>query len=576
MLRPSTSILHAIFLSACAAVASAAAPSLQLSIASSNANPAFAKDGNTVTLTIVASQPLAGPPTVLLDSNLITVTGSGINFTATHTVSTGTTSGFMSIDVSNYQDLSSNFGPQYTSTTDGSKVTVDLTNPSIIYGFETNNPNPRAEGVGWAKEGDTITVTLFASEPIAVPPTVEIAGSNVTLVQVSPTEFKADLVVTSSTPEGDASVFVSSFADFVGNIGDPINSPSTIVVDRTTPTVELGISTGNASGSHARLNDTVIVSIVAAEPLYVLPDVLIAGATATDYGSSSATNFGVAIFVDNNTPEGIASLSVTGVRDLAGNSGAAMTATTDGSAVTVDRTAPVTAATISQPAAVGNPIVVPFATEGALLPVLFVKRPGELSFSNAAASLIGGDFQITGPSNGSYEFYTIGTDLAGNVEVKSAADDQVIVNLVANGALTLSVTGNGTYLFPMETGLTVEVTLTGVTTRGTLTISRMEGNNSPGSLDAANLIDQSLVISAGGGLVFGNAEVVVPYDPTLLGGLTPAAITTAFRDASGVVTSVPATVDSIRQTITFQTTGFSNWYFGPSNATAADWIGLAE
>ncbi len=108
----------------------AIAPALPtVTIASDNANPAWAKSGNTITLSLDANESLQ-PPTMIIGGRTATVTGSGTHWQAASTVDGASMEGVASFSIT-YIDLAGNPGVAGTATTNSSSVKVDLTAPVL-------------------------------------------------------------------------------------------------------------------------------------------------------------------------------------------------------------------------------------------------------------------------------------------------------------------------------------------------------------------------------------------------------------------------------------------------------------
>ncbi|MGA2417880.1 MAG: Ig-like domain-containing protein [Candidatus Staskawiczbacteria bacterium] len=99
-------------------------------IQSSNANVAFAKTGDTITLTFSASEAI-NTPTVAIAGYPITVSGTGAGpYTATYVMASGDAEGVVSFNIV-FSDLAGNAGTPVTSTTDSSSVTFGKSAPTL-------------------------------------------------------------------------------------------------------------------------------------------------------------------------------------------------------------------------------------------------------------------------------------------------------------------------------------------------------------------------------------------------------------------------------------------------------------
>lgn len=100
-----------------------------VTITSSNANPAWAKAGDTITFHFVSNQPLQSR-VVLVGPDKAAISGSGTDFTATMPTTAMSTQGPVSFQIE-ATDLAGN-STTVTATTDGSSVTIDNTPPSSV------------------------------------------------------------------------------------------------------------------------------------------------------------------------------------------------------------------------------------------------------------------------------------------------------------------------------------------------------------------------------------------------------------------------------------------------------------
>ena len=128
-----------------------------------------------------------------------------------------------------------------------------------------------------------------------------------------------------------------SSPEFDGNYADGLQL--SVRTDFTAPILgPVTISSNNSNASWAKSGDTVTVSFTANEPIQT-PVVTLFGNAAT-VANPGGNNWTATATVGAGTTEGIATFSIAAV-DLIGNIAPAVTATTDASGVTVDKTPPV-------------------------------------------------------------------------------------------------------------------------------------------------------------------------------------------------------------------------------------------
>ena len=89
-----------------------------VTMSSNNANSAYAKEGDIVTLSFESNvaEPLQEYPTVTIDGNAATVSGSANEWTATYLMQSGDNEGDIDFTV-DFVDLAGNVGTQVTSLT---------------------------------------------------------------------------------------------------------------------------------------------------------------------------------------------------------------------------------------------------------------------------------------------------------------------------------------------------------------------------------------------------------------------------------------------------------------------------
>ncbi len=195
-----------------------------------------------------------------------------------------------------------------------------------------------------AKTGDTVTLVFAASEKISSP-TVFIAGQSVSATNSSGNTWSASYTLTGSDTEGSVG-FSIAFADIAANAGTTVTATtdsSAVTFDRTAPTLgTVALASNNAQTARAKVGDTITLAIAASEAIGT-PTVNIGGRSATVTSNGAITPAGsgytATIIASDSDPEGSLAIAIA-FTDLAGNAGTTVTATTDSSAVALDRTAP--------------------------------------------------------------------------------------------------------------------------------------------------------------------------------------------------------------------------------------------
>ncbi len=407
------------------------APELTVvSITSNNSNDSsLATDGNTVTLSFTSSEPILQPTvTISGDGASAIVTGSGISWSATKTVASTDDDGVVAFSIT-YSDLATNDGTQVTSVNDGTSVTVDQTAPTLsLVSIVSNNADPSR-----ATTDDTITLSFTSSEPI-LEPTVTFGGvAAVAVIGGDNTSWSATKTITPADSDGSTVTFAIDFTDLATNDGIQITGPTDgtgvtvyqTAPDTTAPTLTVvSIRSNNSNDSSlATTGNTITLSFTSSEPIGT-PDVTIHGGAATVTGSNitwSATK-AIASTDDDGAVEFTIDFS-----DLAAtpNVGTQVTATKDGTGVTVDNTAPtLTAVSIesnnsndSSLATAGNTITLSFtSSEPILEPIVTISGGGASAIVTGSNTSWSATKTITpADSDGSAVTFAIDfTDLATN------------------------------------------------------------------------------------------------------------------------------------------------------------------
>jgi len=99
-----------------------------VTIATNNTSGIWAKAGDSITLSITASENITAPAVAIASQSAI-VSGSNVSWSASYTVQAGDMPGAATLSVSSYSDLAGNAGLTVTATTDLSTVSIDTTAP---------------------------------------------------------------------------------------------------------------------------------------------------------------------------------------------------------------------------------------------------------------------------------------------------------------------------------------------------------------------------------------------------------------------------------------------------------------
>ena len=403
-----------------------------VAMASSNALPAYAKDGDTVTLTAQVSDSPAGlkaPPTVTIGGASSTVgVPVGSTFTAQHVMQPGDTvdgSGNVALSIS-ATDNAGNTASATTVSSPASNVKFYDGPPTLSsVSIASNDPGRTT----WARKSlDTVTVTFVSPRDLAGAPTVTIGAHAVAAVltpsgqTAAPWTYTASTTLNASDTEGPVP-FSIAFTDKAGNVGIPVTATtdsSQVVYDATAPSgYSVSVDQPYANAANKTAMSFTFAGAEVDTPTAATYSYTVSssggGTPVTGSGSITAASQQVTGVNVSTLPDGTLTLSVK-LTDPAGNQGAAATAT-----VAKDATPP-SGYTVSINQAVIN-----------------AANAAALGFTFAGA-------EVDSPTRATYA-YTVsssggGTPVTGNGTITSATQvvSGVDVSSLPDGTLTLSVT----------------------------------------------------------------------------------------------------------------------------------------
>ncbi|MBW0161126.1 MAG: T9SS type A sorting domain-containing protein [Sediminibacterium sp. Gen4] len=467
------------------------APTLtSVTIASNASDPAIAIINSVVTLSFVANEGVLTPTATIAGNTVTPTLVSGNSWTASYTIKATDTEGQIPFTI-NYKDSAGIAGVAVTTTTNNSKVVLDKSALVLsMVSIASNNTTDTSH----ATTGDIITIKFKASREINIP-TVLLAGNSVTATNTSGDKINWQASYTSrvTDTEGVTSIKID-FTDLAGNVGLTANGTldnTRVIFDKTPPTLSsIGILSSNANTAKAKVGDTIILNIVSGEGI-MAPVVTIAGSGAS-VTYISGNNWRASYIIQSTVAEGNIPFSIA-YKDSAGLSGTAVTATTNNSAVVLDKTIPIlnSVSIISNNAntvraKVGDTVTLSFtANEGILTPVVTISgqtaNVTQISGNNWKASYV----MRSTDAEGSIPFNIAFKDAASNdgIAVTSVTDNSSVlfdrtlpqltsVSIVSNSnistnraaigdIITLSFTSNEVLLTPVVTisGQTASVTL---------------------------------------------------------------------------------------------------------------------
>lgn len=274
-----------------------------VSIVSDNTNPALAKPGDTVILTMMANENIQAPE-VVIAGHTVTPSGSGASWTASYDMVESDNNGVVSFTIT-AKDLAGNAVGSVTSTTEpATSVTYD----KILPTFSSINAIPAL-----AKLGTAVTVSFTASEPLLSDPAVAIGGGAAIKdsASVAP-DYIYTRTLDNSETEGLATVSISG-TDLAGNTST--DTTASINTDFTNPTVALTYTPDRP----VKDADSVTVTATFSEELSGTPKISIDTPT-TDIDNADLSGAGTVWSYTWDVPAGNGSVAITiSASDPAGN-----------------------------------------------------------------------------------------------------------------------------------------------------------------------------------------------------------------------------------------------------------------
>lgn len=214
---------------------SAVATLSTVTIASNNTDTTLAKEGDVVTLTFIATEPLKSKPTVTIathaiDAGSVTQGIDAAHWTAAYTMVAGDATGNVPFTINGF-DLAANPIVQVTATTDSSAVTFDKTAPVFTGTSVLSNNTDTTK----AKSGDTVTAIFTSDSILAANPTVTFGTKAMTYSTKVGLVYTYTRILDGSETEGVANCLVTG-SDLAGNTTTNTNVGH-VHTDFTAPTL---------------------------------------------------------------------------------------------------------------------------------------------------------------------------------------------------------------------------------------------------------------------------------------------------------------------------------------------------
>ena len=306
------------------------------SIASNNSDSSWAKVGDSVFVTFIASE--------VLDNITITIAGVASSY---NELSMAQYQGYHVMDDSNdegdipflisYSDLGGATGPDADTTTNNTNVQFDKTIPEFS---STRMATNNVYGDSLAGIGTVDTLSFTISE-VHRDLSVELAGSVKTPSQDG-LNFSTTHTFTESDTEGWVT-FTISMTDSAGNPSDTLTATqdgSQVRFDGTSPTLPFValFSNNNLDTTICIMGDSLYLQFTSVETLRTL-SVTIAG-NSPDLTFASGSVYNAVYEMTGSEAEGFIPFSIFDFVDWVGNAGNTVSATTNGSSVLFDMTPP--------------------------------------------------------------------------------------------------------------------------------------------------------------------------------------------------------------------------------------------
>ncbi len=309
-------------------------------VSTNNTDTTRAISGSLVTINFTSSEGITGVSAEIgaHGSDSLVYDTAGKVWAAYYTMRPADNEGVQGINI-NFRDSTGNIGSIVTTTSNGSSVRYDRTIPVLSnIGIVSNNANTAK-----AKTGDEITLTFTSSETIFTPTVFfndTIAATTVTNIS---NNWTAKYTLAGAEAEGNIG-FAIDFTDLAYNPGVQAiatTNSSSVIIDNIVPILTgVSIASNNTlDNARARVGEIVTLSFTSSEAIKNV-SVTIDGKIATVIGNGAGTTWSGTYVMLNSDMEGNLPISIA-FKDLTGNSGSAVTSTTDGSLVNFDRTTPV-------------------------------------------------------------------------------------------------------------------------------------------------------------------------------------------------------------------------------------------
>jgi subtilisin-like proprotein convertase family protein len=516
----------------------APAPANVTGVSSTAANGAYPA-GTTIPITVTFSSAVTvtGTPRLQLNSGAAAfanyASGSGTStLTFNHVVSPGDASSLL--DYISSSALTLNGGAIVNS---GANSLLTLPAPgapgslgaNTILVIDTQAPTVAITPASASTNSSPIVFTLTFSEPVSLT-AAGITVTNGTKGTLTNVGSIYSLPVTPSA-QGAVTCRLGSGAaqDLAGN-GNVASNTASVVFDTVAPLLTaVTVASNNALPSRAKVENLVTVSLTSNEPIDT-PAVTIANRAALVTGSG--TNWSATVLMQSTDAEGIVPFSI-GFNDLTGNAGAGVTATTNLSTVTLDRTPPTLlpvtiASNHSNPAfaRLGETITLSFSASEALQPPVVT-----IAGQTATVNLVSGNA------------WTATTAVSAGAVQGPAAFSVAFSDLAGNAGVTISNTTNGSTVTIDSATITplLSAPANGLLTKSPVAVAF----HLPEAAKAASV---KLIFSS----ALGSKELILASTEETLGDHGFSFNPAAFAGTAAIASGVPIPDDTYTVTLSYQ------------------------
>jgi TolB-like protein len=317
------------------------------SIAMASSNKSYtkgAKAGDVISLIFLTSEQIQNPVVTIAGEPAVVV-GFGTNWFATKTMAAGDSEGVVQFTFSPV-DMNGNPRGSFTETTDGSKIVYDNTAPVISHLYEGNFTQDEDNIL----TSDSLVLGMTGGDTLSgVAEFYFGLGTSPGATDVVPwtkTKSIRDTVLTGLTLPFNVQYYASAYAiDRLGNKSETISGDGFIVTDGSpqaeqpeTVVESISIASSNRSFTQGAKAGDVISLIIRTKEQINSPVVMIAGEPANVVGFGD--NWFATRAMAPSDSEGVVLFHFT-PEDMNGDPRGSHSATTDGSQVVFDNTAPV-------------------------------------------------------------------------------------------------------------------------------------------------------------------------------------------------------------------------------------------